>query len=99
MKQHFMFEIDLPKQRTVEFINLIPQQRTHINNLMLKGQLINYALSNDMLKLWCVVLADNDIEALEIIGGMPMAEYFKVELRPLMFYNAISHADFQFSLN
>jgi len=66
---------------------------------MLMGKVINYALSNDMNKLWCVLFAETEIDALETIGEMPMAEFFKVEVRPLMFYNAISHADFQFSLN
>lgn len=99
MKQYFMFEIGLPKVKTNDFIELIPQQRAHINALMLKGKIINYALSHDMQKLWCVTFNDSEIEALETIGDMPMAKYFKVESRPLMFYNAISHADFQFSLN
>ncbi len=99
MNLQFMFELGLPAVKSEEFMSLIPEQRSYINDCLVESKILNYSLSADMTKLWCVVESENEAEAYEIIADMPLAAFMKIELTPLMFHNAVIHHDFQFSKN
>ena len=99
MKHQFMFELGLPLAKTEEFLSLIPEHRAYVNECLVEGKILNYSLTSDMMKVYCVVESFTEQEAYEVIADMPLAAFLKIEVLPLMFHNAVFHQDFQFSKN
>lgn len=93
-----MIEFELPATFTEEFLALIPQQRYVINNLMADGRIKAYSLALDRSRLWAVISADSEFEAMEIISQMPLSGHMKPHISELMFHNG-AEAVLQFSLN
>ena len=98
MKRAFMIEFDLPETFNEEFLALIPRQRDMINQMLMDGKIKSYSLSMDRAKLWTVVAANSEFEAMEIIAQLPLTDYMTPMIHELMFYNA-SEVMLQFSLN
>ncbi len=98
MKKPYMVEFELPAEYDENFIALIPAQRRTVNEMMSAGKLQSYALSLDRTKLWAVMLADSELEVLEMIASMPLCEYMKPYISELFFYNAAEMV-MQFSVN
>jgi muconolactone delta-isomerase len=95
----FMVEFDLPVDMTEEFTAKIPLQRLKVNELMENGKLLSYALSYDRQKLWCVVKAQTEFDAIEIISEFPLISYMDPTITELMFNNIVSLRMPLFSLN
>lgn len=95
----FMVEFDLPVDMTEEFTVKIPLQRLKVNALMESGKLLSYALSLDRQKLWCVVKAQTEFDAIEIISEFPLISYMDPTITELMFNNIVSLRMPLFSLN
>ncbi len=95
----FMVEFDLPVNMTEEFTVKIPLQRLKVNELMESGKLLSYALSLDRQKLWCVVKAQTEFDAIEIISEFPLISYMDPTITELMFNNIVSLRMPLFSLN
>ena len=53
--------------------------------MMNEGLILNYALSEDRSKLWIVMFAKDEAEALKNISRLPLARYMKTEVKELMF--------------
>ena len=98
MKKQYMVEFELPEVFTDDFIRLVPVQRNVVQELFTKGHLKSYSLANDHSVVWAVFLADSEFEVLELIAGLPLAEYMIPYISELMFHNNDSHV-LQFSLN
>ena len=93
-----MVEFDLPQQLNEEFLALIPKQRYVVNQMLAQGKLKSYSLAMDRSKLWTVVSAETEFEALELIAQMPLTEFMFPTVSELMFHNA-TDLMLQFSLN
>lgn len=68
-----MLDIDLPTL-THEFISLIPSQISLTNKLMKAGKVSSYTLSVDRTKLWVMIDAESEPEAIEIFTSSPLSE-------------------------
>lgn len=78
----------------------IPMQRARIAELFSEGSLVTYSLSQSRLALWCVVMAENEQDALEIVASFPLHPYFTdVMCQPLLFHNTIASTLPDISLN
>ncbi len=99
MQQHYMVEFDLPAEKSQAFINKIPAQRLTINDLMDKGVVISYALSGDMMKLWCVIEADDQPGVEKVISTFPLIKFLKPKISKLLFNNSVYLKSASFSLN
>jgi hypothetical protein len=92
---NFMVEISLPKVMDMEFRNVIPYQRSMINNLIKKGIIVNYSLSLDRGNLWVVVAARSLSEVKNIIGSFPIINFITFTVYELLFhegsYNPVPH--------
>lgn len=85
----YMFELALP-EFSEEILRQIPAHRETINSLFTEGKLLSYSVAQDRSKIWCVVSADNREEAMEIVGILPLQEFFTgVECIPLLFHNVV----------
>lgn len=98
MKHTYMIEFELPEIMSEEFMALIPQQRYVINQMLAEGTIKSYSLSMDRLKLWVVLSANSEFEAMEIINTFPLGDFMTPNLNELMFHNSADML-MQFSLN
>jgi hypothetical protein len=94
----FMIEFELPETFNEEFMALIPRQRYIVNTMLAEGRLKSYSLSMDRSRLWAVLIAESEFEALETISQLPLSGYMTPNLSELMFYNS-PEAVMHFSLN
>jgi hypothetical protein len=95
----FMIDIILPQEPNTEFFALIPLQRAHIDKLLEQGTVMAYSLSFDRSRLWIIVNAPNQTEALEILSKFPMIRYFEPTMYPLAFHNTTQMVPMKVSLN
>jgi hypothetical protein len=94
----FMVEFELPEIFDEEFMALVPRQRYMVNTMLAEGRLKSYSLSIDRSRLWAVLIAESEFEALEAISQLPLSGYMTPNLSELMFYNS-PEAVMHFSLN
>ena len=94
-----MVEFDLPANKSQTFINKIPTQRLTVNDLMDKGIIVSYALSSDMMKLWCVIQALDESEVEKIISTFPLIKFLRPKISKLLFNNSVYLKRASFSLN
>lgn len=96
----YMFQFELPGVFTDEMAARIPDQREQVNKLFMEGRLLSYSVSQLRTALWCVVVAEDEQEAMEVVAGMPMHPYFTdVMCHPLLFHNTIPYSLPDISLN
>ncbi|MFZ6053119.1 muconolactone Delta-isomerase family protein [Halocola ammonii] len=95
---YYMIEFKVPPI-TKSLSRMIPIQQMKVDELMTSGRMISYALSTDRKKLWAVVDAETEFEAMDIIAELPMTVYMKADVQPLMFHNSAQHVMPTFSAN
>jgi hypothetical protein len=95
----YMIEILLPSFMSEEFMEKIPAQRKKINELMEQGRLMSYALGEDYSKLWCVVRAETEFDAMSLISEFPLIDFMEPSISKLMFNNVVAMRLPMFSLN
>ena len=98
MKKTFMIEFELPDTFSEAFLALIPQQRLFIDNLLADGTVKSYSLALDRSRLWTVLIAESEIEVVEIIKTMPLRDHMLAHISQLMFHN-VAEQMVPFSLN
>lgn len=98
MKQ-YMIESDLPDVLSPEFIALIPEHRMMVDEMLRSGRLRTYTLSMDRSKLWAIVYAESELEALASMSELPLFPYFETYVHELMFHNSASEMMISYSLN
>lgn len=95
----FLFHFELSTDAE-GIISTIPKHRAHINNLFLEGHLLSYSVSQSRSQIWCVVSAEEEAEAMELVLGFPLFPFFvDVVCHPLLFHNNVSAAMPGISLN
>jgi hypothetical protein len=95
----FMIDISLPTEPNMEFVALIPPQRAHIEKLLEQGTVMGYSLSLDRAKLWIVMNAHDEREAVETLATFPLFRYFEPTIYPLMFHNTSLMSLIKVSMN
>lgn len=96
----YMFQFELPAAFSDEMAAAIPAQRGRVNELFLAGKLLSYSVSQLRTALWCVIAANDEQEALELVASFPMHPFFTdVMCQPLLFHNTIPAGLPDFSLN
>ena len=98
MKHTYMIEFELPEIMNAEFMALIPQQRYVINQMLAEGTIKSYSLSMDRSRLWVIMAAASEFEAMEVVSTFPLSDFMTPNLSELMFHNSADML-MQFSLN
>lgn len=95
----FLFQIELPPMHE-QILVLIPVHREHINRLFAEGKLSSYSVSVQRDHIWCVVNAEEEKEAMEIVSGFPLQKFFAdVSCHQLLFHSIAPSALPEISLN
>ena len=77
----FLSEID------DQFMQLIPQHRERVNELLIREIIETYAVSADRTKAWVVVNAATEEEAIAVIESFIIRDYFSYDLDQLFIYD------------
>ncbi|WP_276131801.1 muconolactone Delta-isomerase family protein [Polluticoccus soli] len=95
----YLFEIEL-QTITEELSNMIPEHREHIAQLFSQGRLFSYSVSQNRKMVWCVVNAEDEQEAMEMVARFPLYKFFTdVSCHPLLFHNTLPASLPDISLN
>jgi len=95
----YMVAFDLPRELDREFVSLIPSQRVVINKLMKEGVVTSYALSLENSKLWVIMIAETELEVVQIISGFPIINKVEFNISKLAFHNNANRLVPNFSEN
>lgn len=95
----YMVDIQLRDAHTEAFAQLIPEQRTIVNDLMFDGKITNYCVSLDRSKVWILMVADDEEVVLDILSKFPLIEFMDCEISELLFYNSAQQHFSHISLN
>jgi muconolactone delta-isomerase len=95
----FMIEFNIVEHPDEMFFQLIPAQRAKIDKLMSEGKILSYTLDATRTKLWCIVNAENEFEAMDLITDFPLIHYMVPTILPLMFHNSVFLSIPKFSVN
>lgn len=85
----YLFQLELSDQER-EIIATVPLHREHINKLFAEGRILSYSVSAHRTMIWCVVNAEDEQEAMELVLGFPLYQYFTdVSCHALLFHNTL----------
>jgi hypothetical protein len=85
----YLFQLELA-ELTEEIGNIIPLHREHINKLFAEGRIVSYSVSMHRNMVWCVINAEDEQEAMEMVLAFPLYPYFvEVSCHPLLFHNTL----------
>lgn len=85
----YLFQLEL-SELTDEIAAMIPMHRAHVNKLFADGRMLSYSVSIHRNMIWCVVAADDEQEAMEMVLAFPLYAYFsEVVCHALLFHNAL----------
>lgn len=94
-----MIEFAIAENPDEMFFQLIPEQRAKIDKLMSEGKILSYTLDATRTKLWCIVNAENEFEAMDMIADFPLIAYMVPTILPLLFHNSVFLSIPKFSVN
>jgi hypothetical protein len=95
----YLFQIELP-EITDEVDAAISDQREYINKLFTEGRILSYSVSLQRDHIWCVVAAESEKEAMDLISAFPLRKFFAdVSYHQLLFHNTMPAALPEISLN
>lgn len=95
----YMIVVRFIASSSEEFINLIPEHRKLVNELMEKGIISGYSLSSDRRILWITMLASSKEAAEKTLQLTPLYDYMRFEIYDLMFHLNPSYSPMRFSMN
>lgn len=82
----YLVESELP-ELTPDFIQMLPRHRRALDRLLAEGKILLYAVHEDKKKLWCTIRAEDEFQAMEILGELPIVRFLKPVIYGLMIYN------------
>src|SRR5688572_29198757 len=95
----YLFQIELPPF-TEEMTDTIPAHKDFVDKLFTDGVMLSYSVSIQRNMLWCVVAADDEQSAMEVIAALPMHPYFTdIACHPLLIHNMSPASLSDISLN
>jgi hypothetical protein len=87
MKDVFMVHFTLPEHFNNEMWDIIPAQRTVVNELLEKRTILNYSLDMERRNLWVFMEASDMQEVNTIIKSFPILKFVKTRIHELAFYD------------
>ncbi len=85
----YLFQLEL-SEFTDELAAVVPIHRELINKLFGEGRILSYSVSIHRNMVWCVINAEDEQEAMEMVLSFPLYPYFtEVSCHPLLFHNTL----------
>ena len=85
----YLFQLELA-EFSEDIASVIPAHREHINKLFSEGRILSYSVSVHRNMIWCVINAEDEQEAMEMVLAFPLYPHFvEVSCHPLLFHNIL----------
>ena len=85
----YLFQLELSEFND-DIGAVVPVHREHINKLFAEGRILSYSVSTHRNMIWCVINAEDEQEAMEMVLAFPLYQYFvEVSCHPLLFHNIL----------
>jgi len=85
----YLFQLELP-EFTDDLAAVVPVHREYINIQFSEGRILSYSVSIHRNMIWCVINAEDEQEAMEMVLNFPLYQYFtEVSCHPLLFHNTL----------
>lgn len=85
----YLFQLEL-SEFNEDVAAIIPLHRAHVNKLFSEGTMLSYSVSIHRNMIWCVVNAEDEPQAMEMILALPLYPYFsEVTCHELLFHNTL----------
>jgi hypothetical protein len=85
----FLFQLELT-EFTDDVAAVVPVHRELINRLFAEGRILSYSVSVHRNMIWCVINAEDEQEAMEMVLSFPLYPHFvDVSCHPLLFHNTL----------
>jgi hypothetical protein len=85
----FLFQFELP-EFSDDIAVTVPMHRELINKLFSEGRIVSYSVSIHRNLIWCVINAEDEQEAMELVLAFPLYKFFvDVSCHPLLFHNTL----------
>ena len=85
----YLFQLEL-SDFTDEVAAAVPTHREHINKLFSDGLILSYSVSVHRNMIWCVINAEDEQQAMEMVLAFPLYPHFsEVSCHPLLFHNTL----------
>jgi len=68
---------------TDEFMQLVPEHRSFINDLIEKGVIDHYVVTMESQRVWITINAKGKREVKKILSKSPLFKYWKMEIEEL----------------
>lgn len=95
----YLFEIELPPF-TEEMTDTIPAHKEYVDRLFADGILLSYSVSMQRNMMWCVIEAEDEQSALEVVAAFPLHKFFADTVcHPLLIHNMSATSLSDISLN
>lgn len=88
MKDVFMVHLTLPEHFNSEMWDVIPSQRTLVNDLMENRVILNYSLDMERRNLWIFLEAKDITEVNAIIKQFPIIKFVTIRIHELAFHDS-----------
>lgn len=71
----YLFHIELPVF-TEEMTDTIPVHKEYVDKLFSEGIMLSYSVSVQRNMIWCVIEAEDEQTAMEIVAAFPLHKFF-----------------------
>ena len=73
------------------FMELVPNHRNYISELIAKNSIENYAVSMDSYRSWILFNAETKDEVMTLLSHSPLFKYWTIEIDRLFVYDGITY--------
>jgi len=95
----YMFQMELGEEQE-DMTLVLAEQRRCINKLFSESSVSSYCVAQNGKSIWCVVNAETEKDAMEVIAGFPLRRLFTdVVCHLLLFYDTVPLVTSDISLN
>jgi len=77
------YQVTIRFEMTDEFMQLVPEHRSVINDLIEKGVIDHYVVTMESQRVWITINAKGKREVKKILSKSPLFKYWKMEIEEL----------------
>jgi hypothetical protein len=81
------FQVTIHFEMDDEFMSLIPEHRTFVNDLIEKGIIDQYVVSMESQQVWITFTGETKKEIETLLSGSPLHKYWTYEIDELYLYD------------
>ena len=74
------YQVTIRFEMTDEFMQLVPEHRSFINDLIEKGVIDHYVVTMESQRVWITINATGKREVKKILSKSPLFKYWKMEI-------------------